>query len=143
MLFCYLYKIGCGIMKKKIISILIYVVICLIGANVLFLIFNALMNKPYVFNWFSCVAVPIIIGVFTYVILDKFAKEYSVTNDLTKDDDKELLGDEYEDYLESDEETEDDEDGEEDSTGYYDDIVPDKKHNDIYDFDEDGDDRNE
>ena len=48
-----------------------------------------------------------------------------------------MLGDEYEDYVAADEDFENIDGDEEDN------IVSDKKYNDIYDFDEDGDDRNE
>lgn len=86
-------------MKKKIIGILIYVGICLAGANVLFIIFDSLTNKPYTFNWFSCILVPIVLGVFTYVVMDKSANEYNI--DDLKQINKKTLADELEEYDDS------------------------------------------
>ena len=97
--------------KRKIIGILIYIVICLVGANVLFIIFDSLTNKPYTFNWFSCIIVPIVLGVFTYVIMDKSANEYSI--DDLKQKNKKTLADELEEYADSAEDEHKDDEQEE------------------------------
>lgn len=115
-------------MKRKIIGILIYIGICLVGANVLFIIFDSLTNKPYTFNWFSCILVPIAIGVFTYVIMDKSANEYNI--DDLKQKNKKKLADELEEYADSAEDEYEDDEQEEASN------IKIKNINDILDFDE-------
>lgn len=114
-------------MKRKIIGILIYIVICLVGANVLFIIFDSLTNKPYTLNWFSCILVPIVLGVFTYVIMDKSANEYNI--DDLKQRNKKTLADELEEYDSAEDEYEDDEQEEASN-------IKIKNIDDILDFDE-------
>lgn len=120
-------------MKKKIIGILIYVGICLAGANVLFIIFDSLTNKPYTFNWFSCILVPIVLGVFTYVIMDKSANEYSI--DDLKQRNKKTLADELEEYDDSVEDEYEDDEHEDDEQEEASNIKI-KNIDDILDFDE-------
>ena len=115
-------------MKRKIIGILIYIVICLVGANVLFIIFDSLTNKPYTLNWFSCILVPIVLGVFTYVIMDKSANEYNI--DDSKQRNKKTLADELEEYADSAEDEHEDDEQEEASN------IKIKNIDDILDFDE-------